>query len=468
LTLVAAWAGLTCGKTNAKPDAGNLGAGAQMNDGAGGPPGTAGASGSAGAPVEAGSTDAATATPEAAPPLRDTCSSVPASARVAAWTADPHFCLIRFAEAVPRARQLAFAPNGDLFVGSEGQVLVLFDGDGNGVSDASERSTFAQVPAGNHGVAVTPTHVYASSATTVYRWTYASGDRVAQGPAQVIVQGIEGGGHTSRTLLIDRVSRLYVSVGSASNVDAPAAPNMPPATRAQIRRFNLTAIPAGGYAFSTGEIFAQGLRNEVGLTIDRQGRLWGVENGRDELSVAGDGTMYNDNPAEEVNLFDVERPGRNYGYPFCWSEGIWSAPAARGPGSQHLDPDQPGAFSEAMCQTPAVVVPPAFALRAHLAPLDIVEYAGTAYPPEFVGDLFVTAHGSWNRATAVGRTIIRLHMGANGPTRADNFVGELGPGGALQEGVWAVRPVSIGIDSAGLLTFSDDSSVTVHKIGYQP
>ena len=111
-------------------------------------------------------------------------------------------------------------------------------------------------------------------------------------------------------------------------------------------------------------------------------------------------------------------------------------------------------------------------MRAHLAPLDIVEYVGTAYPAEFRGNLFVTAHGSWNRDEArghVGRIVIRLRTDANGlPTQADNFLGERGAGGALQEGQWPVRPVSIRIDPAGLLTFSDDSTGTIHKIGYRP
>src|SRR5262249_40648144 len=77
-------------------------------------------------------------------------------------------------------------------------------------------------------------------------------------------------------------NRLYVSIGSAGNVDA-ATGTTPPATRAQIRRYNLAAIPSGGYDIGAGEVFASGLRNEVGMTLDSQGRLWGVENGRDNL-----------------------------------------------------------------------------------------------------------------------------------------------------------------------------------------
>jgi hypothetical protein len=53
------------------------------------------------------------------------------------------------------------------------------------------------------------------------------------------------------------------------------------------------------------------------------------------------------------------------------------------------------------------------------------------------------------------------------PVRVENFIGELGDAG-LREGTWALRPVSIRVDKAGLLTFSDDNANTIHKIGYRP
>jgi glucose/arabinose dehydrogenase len=399
---------------------------------------------------------------------------VPSSALVTAWTADPHFCLIRYASNVAQARGLLFAPNGDLFVQSGGgRVTVLYDTNGNGISDANERSTFTMSPdtnqALNHGLALTATHLYASSQTTVYRWTYTSGQRTASGNPETVVQGIPTGDHNTRTLLVDGQDRLYVSVGSMTNVDTVTG-TTPPPTHAQIRRYDLTAIPAGGYAMTDGELFAAGLRNEVGLSFDSQGRLWGVENGRDNiLPAGGDTTTHYDNPAEEVNLFDVTKPGRNYGYPFCWTEGILTTPSAKGTGTQHLDPDEPGSFTEAMCQNATIVVPPVLGMRAHLAPLDIVQYTGTAYPAAFQGNFFVTSHGSWNRENGqVGRLIVRLSTGTDGmPTQADNFLGESN-NGTLREGVWTVRPVGIRVDPAGRLTFTDDSAGTVNKIGYKP
>ena len=91
-------------------------------------------------------------------------------------------------------------------------------------------------------------------------------------------EGVGTGGppghHSTRTMAFDKTGRLYVSIGSASNVDTNSF-------RARIRRFNLTqALPQD---VTAGEVYADGLRNEVGLAFDRHGVLWGVENGADNL-----------------------------------------------------------------------------------------------------------------------------------------------------------------------------------------
>lgn len=450
---------IACGGDDTAATGGSGGSSGASGTSGGGGAGNAGATGNGGS---SGSGGAAPGTGGGGPVTTNSCD-VPSSAIVGAWTADSHFCMIRYASNVNNARGLLFAPNGDLLVAGNGRVTVLYDNDGDGLSGANERSTFADVPGGNHGVALTSTHLYASSATTVYRWTYSAGQRTATGDAETIVSGIGSGGHSTRTLVIDSQNRLYVSIGSAGNLDN-ATGTTPPQSRALIRRFDLANIPTGGYQALDGELFAAGLRNEVGLTLDSQGRLWGVENGRDNLL----GNAHYDNPAEEVNLFDTARPGRNYGYPFCWSEGLWTDALAKGPGTQHLDNDMPGSFTEAACQDSSQVVPPAFALRAHLAPLDIVEYTGNAYPAEFRGNLFVTSHGSWNRESGqVGHLILRLHMTNGMPSQVDNFLGESN-NGTLREGGWSVRPVGIRVDPAGLLTFTDDATGTVNKIGYKP
>jgi len=53
--------------------------------------------------------------------------------------------------------------------------------------------------------------------------------------------------------------------------------------------------------WSEREVYADGLRNEVGLSFDSEGRLWGVENGADNLfrpDLGGD--IHLNNPGEEL------------------------------------------------------------------------------------------------------------------------------------------------------------------------
>jgi glucose/arabinose dehydrogenase len=76
-------------------------------------------------------------------------------------------------------------------------------------------------------------------------------------------------GHTTRTLAFDTTGRIYVSVGSAGNVDTDSY-------RSRIRRCDLSStLPVD---FNVCEVFADGLRKEVGLAFDKHGVLWGVEN----------------------------------------------------------------------------------------------------------------------------------------------------------------------------------------------
>ena len=50
---------------------------------------------------------------------------------------------------------------------------------------------------------------------------------------ETVVDGMPTGGHATRTLVVDAQNRLYVSIGSASNVDAPADPDDAAARRAR-------------------------------------------------------------------------------------------------------------------------------------------------------------------------------------------------------------------------------------------
>lgn len=377
-----------------------------------------------------------------------------------AWVSDPGYHVTVFAANLGHARQMAVAPNGDLFI-NNGDVTVVFDDDHSGASGDAERATFATAPGLNHGLALSPDggYVYASSMTTVYRWRTTAGARRATGAAEVVVSGIPGDGHVTRTLVLDSHGRLYVSVGSASNVDVDPALR----TRAQIRRFALLdPVPSGGVSYATGEVVASGMRNEVGLYMDARDRIWGVENGRDVLT-DNDADIHNGNPGEEVNL--VDGTGSTfYGYSACYSE--FDRSGGLGAGTQWADTELTAAVrkTDAWCRDPANVHPPVFAMPAHWAPLGIVEYQGSQLP---IGhDLLVAAHGSWNSDNPVGRVIARLHRNGDAITSYEVIVGERGPDGALRQGQWNARPVDVREAADGAVYFSDDAGGRVFKITY--
>jgi glucose/arabinose dehydrogenase len=381
-----------------------------------------------------------------------------------AYVSDPRLCVSVFASDLGAPRQMAFAPNGDLFV-NNGALTVLWDADGDGRSDPEERTTFASADGLQHGVAFDREQrfVYASSERNVYRWPYRAGMRRAEGDPEVVVRDMPQGGHSTRTVVLDSHGRLYVSVGSAGNVDVQ--PELL-GTRSQIRRFEpAEALPEGGHAYESGEVIASGMRNEVGLFVDAQDRLWGVENERDGLrhdDLGGD--IHNDNPAEEINLIDGEGT-RFYGYPYCFSE--FKLGAGGGPGTQWADTSLDASIrkTDAWCRDRDKVRPPMFAMQAHYAPLGIVQYTGTALP--FVSDFIIAAHGSWNRSPGTGRLLLRARHENGTITAVEPIVGERDASGRLRQGQWDARPVDVQQGPDEALYFSDDLGGRVFKVGYR-
>lgn len=213
----------------------------------------------------------------------------------------PGFCATDIPLAVNKPRSVVSLGTSDMLILERGtsSIVLLSDSDDDGLADA--KLTVATASRLNHGLAVNDNYVYASSDVFVYRWRIGNGENFrVTGDLEVVIENMNAdgmggapGGHTTRTLIFDASGRLYISVGSNGNVD-------PDSYRSRIRRFDLTQgnLPLD---FQTGEVFADGLRNEVGLAFDRHGVLWGVENGADNLyrkDLGGD--IHNDNPVRTV------------------------------------------------------------------------------------------------------------------------------------------------------------------------
>jgi glucose/arabinose dehydrogenase len=70
--------------------------------------------------------------------------------------------------------------------------------------------------------------------------------------------------------LIRNSERNERSIGSASNIDQDS-------TRSRIVRFDMVDATLPLNYADKAFVFADGTRNEVGLRMDKFGRLWGVE-----------------------------------------------------------------------------------------------------------------------------------------------------------------------------------------------
>jgi glucose/arabinose dehydrogenase len=361
-------------------------------------------------------------------------------------------------------RGLLLDEAGDLLAVSQGvsRITAVFQ-EGNSVQTAEIVNN-----AGlrlNHGIAYYNGYLYASSTTTLYRWRYTPGQRTSVTTAEeVVVKNMPNGGHATRTPIFDKDGLLYVSVGSNANVDQNS-------DRARIRRFNISSIPSGGIEFNSGTVFADGLRNEVGLGFDLDGVLWGVQNGADNLNRADlGGDIHNTNPADEMTKFD-QPLGTHYGYPYCWTV---DQLAGYRNGDQFAWPSfmNDGVHTDAWCRDVRNNRPPTLPLPAHYAALGVEFYDGKAcntsagaFPCSMTGDAFVAFHGSWNREPAAGYKVVRIPI--NKETKLPtgeilDVIFEPNPAGCGR----CFRPVNAVFDSRGHLIVSSDASSELIRVTY--
>ena len=103
--------------------------------------------------------------------------------------------------------------------------------------------------------------MYVGNTNSVVRFPYHSGDLKASGPAETIIPELPaGGGHSTRDIAFSPDgTKLFVSVGSASNVDDPDT-HPGEFHRANILEFT----PEGKFV----KIYAAGIRNPVGIAVN--------------------------------------------------------------------------------------------------------------------------------------------------------------------------------------------------------
>jgi glucose/arabinose dehydrogenase len=326
-----------------------------------------------------------------------------------------------YAEDLAGARTLLFAPNGDLLVSRprSGEVVVLAaDADGDRRAD-SRRSLMTERHQ-PYGMAFHGRWLYLAEGDAISRIEFDRETSTTRGEFERLVTDLpSGGNHWTRTLHFGPDGWMYLSLGSSCNVCIEEDPR-----RAAMVRYR----PDG----SGEEIYATGLRNAV--DFDWQpgtGTLYATDNGRDLL---GD-----DFPPCELNAIEA---GGFYGWPFASGDNV-------------PDPD----FGEGNEALIATAISPAHAFRAHNAPLGITFVRGENAPAELRGAALVALHGSWNRTSKDGYSVVSLHWDDAGRISERDFM----TGFERDEDVIG-RPAHIAEGPDGAFYVSDDYSGSIWRV----
>jgi glucose/arabinose dehydrogenase len=357
-----------------------------------------------------------------------------------AWPIAPAgFKVELYAQGFTEPRLIRTAPNGDLFLADSkaGKIMVLRGVGAGGKVTTTE--TFASGLDHPFGIAFyplgnDPKWVYVANTTSVVRFPYKPGDLKASTGPQTIVPTLpgyaqlRGGGHWTRDVAFSQDGkRMFVSVGSASNVD-DTDNNPKEFHRANVLEYS----PDGKFV----KIYANGIRNCVGEAINPiTGQLWCSTNERDRLG---------DNLVPDY-ITSVEEDGF-YGWPWYYMGG-------------HQDPRHAGKHPELKNK----VIVPDVLLQPHFASLEMTFYEGKQFPSQYTGDAFAAEHGSWNRAKRSGYQVIRVPM-RNGHATGeyeDFLTGFVTPDGK----VWG-RPVGVTVANDGSLFVTDDATKSVWHVSY--
>lgn len=360
-----------------------------------------------------------------------------------AWPqAPPGFKITQYTTGLDQPRLIRTAPNGDLFVALSYQNKVMvFRGVGPD-GKPKEISTFADDLSQPFGIAFyplgpNPKWVYIGNTDSVVRFPYKNGDMKATGAAQKLADlpgggRLRGGGHWTRDIRFSPDGkRMFVSVGSHSNVDDPDT------HPAEFHRANvLEFTPEGKFI----KIYASGIRNCVGEAIQPgTGELWCSTNERD---------MLGDNLVPDYITHVQE--GGFYGWPWFYMGG---------PAGGHWDPRLQGKHPELKSK----VITPDILLQPHFASLEMTFYEGSQFPSDYKGDIFAAEHGSWNKSHRAGYEVLVATMKNGKPTGVweDFLTGFVAPDGK----VWG-RPVGVTVAKDGSMFVTDDGSGSIWHVTY--
>ena len=307
---------------------------------------------------------------------------------------------------------------------SADRITLLRDADGDG--SAEVRSVFLDHLHSPFGMALVGGELFIANTDALVKVPYQAGDTRASGPVTRVAD-LPGGPlnhHWTKGLVASADgSRLYVSVGSNSNV----------AEHGMGHEEGRAAIWEFDRASGQGRVLASGLRNPVGMAW--QGDvLWTAVNERDELG------------SDLVpDYLTSVRDGGFYGWPYSYH-------------GQNVDTRAQPPRPERVAQA----IKPDYALGNHTASLGLASARGSRLGGPFADSgMFVGQHGSWNRQPPSGYKVIYVPFAGAQPSGppVDVLTGFLSA-----EGKARGRPVGVAVDRAGGLLVADDVGNVIWRV----
>ena len=348
----------------------------------------------------------------------------------------PGFAVNVFADNLEGVRWMTLTPDGDVLAVQSRQnaIALLQDRDNDGVAEVNQifadRDNNLDQPL---GMTFAGGYFYVANTGEVLRFDYQPGQLKLDGTGTEITKLTPGGynQHWTRNIVTSPDgSKLYVSVGSKSNVDPEELP------RASIQVMNLNGSERSTYGY--------GLRNPVGLDFHPiTGKLYTTVNERDLL---GDDLV--------PDYFTAVKQGGFYGWPYAYL-----APNL-------LDPRRMQGTKSERPDLVAKTITPDVLFQSHSAALGVQFYDQQQFPTKYHNGAFVAFRGSWNRDRGTGYKIVFVPFGEDHQPLGhyeDFLTGFLvNPDGP---DTWA-RPVGLLVLTDGSLLLAEDGNGRIYRISY--
>ncbi|MFD2247791.1 PQQ-dependent sugar dehydrogenase [Pontibacter ruber] len=376
-------------------------------------------------------------------PAPDTTHKAEKRSIVVGWSggkkpqAPAGFTVTKFADGLKHPRWIYVAPNKDIFVAesddeekSANRITLIRDTNNDGKPDMQQ--VFAYGLNQPFGMLVLNNSFYVANTDGIVQYPYKAGQTKLTSNGKKILDLPAGGynHHWTRNIIPNADgSKIYVSVGSASNVGEYGM------DKEQRRAAILEINPDG----SGERIYASGLRNPVGMDwAPGTNTLWTVVNERDNL---GDDLV--------PDYLTSVKEGGFYGWPYAYF----------GPKE---DLRMAGKRPDLVKKT----LVPDVALGAHTASLGLAFYKGTAFPEKYRNGAFIGQHGSWNRSEFSGYKVVFVPFRNGKPTGEpeDFLTGFIAEGGGSN--VYG-RPVGVTLLPDGSLLVADDEANTIWRVSAQ-